>query len=142
MTIGRLEFSLASGGKGDRAVLRIRVDDAEYLTACFLSEDLVKLVRRFREMGEEGRRFDLFFSNASPFSVSVTRRGPELYLRISDSFDGGVFEDRLPFEMLRGALAALAEAVLLAGGMGEDRRRELAEGLPALKEWRWPVTGT
>ena len=139
MTIGRLAFSPAPGGNGDRAFLRIQIDEAEYLTACFLGDDLANLVRRFPEMAEEGRRFDLFFSNASPFSVSVTRRGPELYLRVSDSFDGGVFEDRLGFETLRGALAGLVEAVLRAPGTGEDWRRALAEGLPALENWRWPV---
>ncbi len=123
-------------------MLSIQIDDAEYRTACFLAEDLVRSVSRFREMDEEGKRFDLFFSNAVPFSVSVTRRGPALYLRISDSFDGGVFEESVPLEKLRGALADLAGAVLRAPGTDEQERRALADGLPALVAWRRPVTGS
>ncbi len=140
MSIGRIAFALTPGGTGEKAVLRLQIDDAEYLTACFLADDLANLVRRFPEMDEDGRRFDLFFSNAGPFSVSVTRRGRELYLRISDSFDGGVLEDSVPFAMLRAALADLVAEVLRAPGLEDSRRRELSDGLPALRDWRWPVT--
>lgn len=141
MPISRLAFEPVPGASGKKTMFKIRIDDREYVTACFLADDLVNLVKRFNEISVEGSRFDLFFSNAGPFSVSVACRGKELYLRISDSFDGGVLEDRVAFTALKIALIDLAEAVLGFPSLDPFLREELSTGLPELRGWRGPVTG-
>jgi hypothetical protein len=142
MSISRLAFSLVPGGSGPKKMLKMRLDDRDYVTGCFLADDLVHLVKRFAELDEEGRRFDLFFSNASPFSVSVTRRGPDLYVRISDNFDGGILEDRVAFAALKGALIDLQEAVLRLQSVDPLVREQLEKGLAGFRQWQGPVTGT
>jgi len=142
MSIGRLAFSLVPGGSGPKTMFKMMIDDREYVTGCFLADDLVNLVKRFTEIAEEGRRFDLFFSNASPFSVSISCRGPDLYIRLSDSFDGGVLEDRVAFTALKFALADLAESLLRGGSVDPSLREELEKGLADFRQWRGPVTGT
>jgi hypothetical protein len=142
MTIRRLAFEPAPGGTGRKTVLRLLIDDGEYVTACFLAEDLVNFAGRYTELADEGKRFDLFFSNAGPFSVSVTRRGAALYLRLSDSFDGGVFEDDVPFDVLRTALLGLMEAVARLPAADERSRNDLLRGIAAFRAWPGPFTGT
>lgn len=142
MSIGRIAFALAPGGSGARTMFVIKIDDREYVTGCFLADDLVHLVKRFPEIAEEGRRFDLFFSNASPFSVALHRRGPDIYLRISDSFDGGILEDSVAFFALRSAILDLMEAVLRLPSVDPFLRGELEKGMAAFREWRGPVTGS
>ena len=141
MSISRLAFALVPGGSGSKTMFKIQIDDREYLTGCFLADDLVNIVKRVPEVTEEGRRFELFFSNSDPFSVSVSARGNDLYLRISDSFDGGVLEDRVAFTALKFALLDLMEAVLRLPMLDPFLREELASGLVDVRQWRDPVTG-
>jgi hypothetical protein len=139
MGIGRLSFSLVPGPSGPRTSFRILVDGREYLTSCFLLDDLLNLFRRYSELGEEGRRFDLFFSNSEPYSVSVTRRGRAVYLRISDNFDGGVLEQSVAFRALRTALEDLAAEALGKIKTEPGARDKLRRGLEELRRWSGPL---
>jgi hypothetical protein len=140
MSIVRLGFELAPGGSGRKRFFRIIIDGREYVTGCFLAEDLANLARRYPELASEGKRFDLFFSNAGPFSVSVFRRGGELYLRISDSFDGGVLEDGVGFDELRSALLGLMEAVARLPSTEARSRSDIESGMAGLRAWAGPFT--
>jgi hypothetical protein len=141
MSISRLAFEPMPGASGNKMMFKIRIDDREYVTGCFLGDDLVNLVKRFDEISVDGSRFDLFFSNASPFSVSVACRGKELYLRISDNFDGGVLEDRVAFTAFKFALIDLMEAVLGFPSVDPFLREALSAGLADFGTWRGPVIG-
>jgi hypothetical protein len=141
MSISRLAFALVPGGSGAKTMFKIKIDDREYLTGCFLADDLVNIVKRYPEITANGSHFDLFFSNASPFSVSVSCRGNDLYVRISDSFDGGVLEDRVAFTALKFALIDLMEAVLRIPSVDPFLCEELENGLLGFRQWQGPVTG-
>ena len=135
MGIDRFSLRLAPGRSGEKIPFRVIIDGREYATSCLLLDDLLSFFGRFRELGEEGRRLDLFFSSAEPYSVSVTRRGGALYLRISDNFDGGILEQGIELRALAAAVEQLAAEALERVKMDQTKREGLRHGIEDLRRW-------
>ena len=139
MTISRLQFRLASELSDSKTTFKIIIDGREYITACFLIDDILNLLHRYTELAEEGRKLDLFFSNASPFSMSISYRGGTHYLRLSDNFDGGILEDRVSFIALKSAISDFISEVLDHFGRNQFMREELRSGLQQFNDWPGPA---
>jgi hypothetical protein len=139
MGIGKLQIRLHRDGPPlPRPTYSLEIDGGEYVTSSFLLQDIGHLMTGFGDMGVSGKRFDLFFTGADPFSISIINRDGTMVLRITDNFDGGVLEEALDLTLLKAALAAFIEDVLGRPGIDDDARCRLREGLDRFRAWPGP----
>lgn len=136
----RIAFSLEGADlSAPRPSFKVIVDESEFVTSCALADDIAHLLDRFTEMAGEGSRFDLFFSGAYPYSVSVLRRDGGHYLRITDNFDGTVLEEWVRLGDLRAALVDFVDEWLSGAGRGMPAEAGMRENLRKLREWPGPT---
>ena len=140
MGIGSLEIRLhPQEHPHRRPSYSLTIDGAQFVTSSFLLDDTDHLLGRYEELALPGNRFDLLFTGASPYSVSIINRGGALLLRISDNFDGGVLEEQVDFTVLKTALAAFMEDFLGRPGLDAQSRNRLREALVHFRAWPGPV---
>jgi hypothetical protein len=122
-----------------RQRFKVVVDGTEYVTSSALLEDIAHLLSHYTDLAEEGKRFDLFSTNTTPFSVSAIRKHGPLYLMMTDNFDGNILEVRVSLGALRDALARFIDNVLSGMPKGSSDEKGLREGLKRFRDW--PVPG-
>ena len=139
MGIGSLELRLQREVLSHRRpTYSIVIDGQEFVTSSFLLDDIEHLLSKFGDMAIPGSRFDLLFTGAVPFSVSIIDRGGTLVFRISDDFDGGVLEEPVDFTLLKTALAAFIEDFLGRQELDIPLRTRLREALGRFRAWPGP----
>jgi hypothetical protein len=140
MGIGSLELWLQRDAFSHRRpTYSLVIDGGEFVTSSFLQDDIEHLLSNFEKMAIPGKRFDLLFTGAVPFSVSIMNRGGALLLRISDNFDGGVIEESVDFTLLKTALAAFIEDFLGRPELDAPLRANLREALGRFRAWPGPL---
>jgi hypothetical protein len=140
MGIGSLEFRLLPEAHPHRRpAYSIVIDGGEFVTSSFLLDDIEHLLGKFEDIALPQKKFDLLFTGASPFSVSITGLGGSLLLRISDNFDGGVLEEPVDPSLLKTALAEFIEDFLGRPGPDAAVQTRLREALGRFRAWPGPV---
>jgi len=136
---GSITFTLVRADlSAPRQHFKVMVDGTEFVTSCALLEDIAHILSHYTDMAEEGKRFDLFSTNTSPYSVSVTRMEGLFYLRMTDNFDGNILEERVRFDALRGALERFIEETLSKNPKGVPDEDGLRDRLKRFREWPGP----
>jgi len=140
MAIGSLRFRIHPGEPtGPMTRYSIEIDGTEFVSSSVLAEDFRYILDHCDEMAVPGKRLDILFSGASPFSVAVVNRDGSLFLRISDNFDGGVLDEPVEPLVLRAALAAFIEGFLDRPGQDPEWVAGLRGPLARFRDWPGPA---
>lgn len=140
MAIGSLVFRIRPGEQtGPRTSYSIDIDGTEFVSSSVLADDFSYLLAHGDEMAVPGKRLDVLFTGASPYSVAVVNRDGSLFLRIMDNFDGGVLDEPVDHSVLRTALAAFIEEFLDRPGTDPEIVAALRVALGRFRDWPGPA---